>query len=777
MSSEDGSDKESPRTLRSGKILSTPKGERVQDGGNRKDAPNSGFKTPASKDIDSDEEMELRNLQELMLKTPKQEWSKYYGKHNLYDAAVRDLCETKGASAMSDATFKKELIKMVEEYSSAFPDGDDVLKSLHDSLATQLQIHSNSTVTRPKWESEAAGLTMSADEAGLVKNNIPDMSLSAQTGGSRSVRPGIPTETSSNIFNKRLRFPTNPVHNDGNMDQRPESHVNHDSSADFLNSKSKPDVAFKSNLEGAVGYQYDNKYATPIRKASRDTVLNYTPRTPLLRQSMEDPAFVQDLLEMVDSGAKRTPSEAMQAKQGKKERRRSAYDLPDTTDSEGPQPHFRQVRSAKSSESFRVRPMRTVKLPDDLKFDGTEDWHSFHTNFKMYVSGYEEDGSLVPLLMKCLTGQARQLVSVTLKQIDRTGQPPPDYEGLCRILARNYYRADDISTKLSEFQSATQSVDETHVMFRNRLSMLYIDAFPEITEDVHEANVHARFIDGIHSKSKTRIWASKDKSSQELARILDDLDIIASKAVPKNAGHTFAVEDTSVDYDYGYDYEYDYPYVEEPYYEDYGVENDDYYGTFEEEDDMSIRESETCAANVTPQSGTTSSYGGRNRPTFRRFRSQRDNYRRPRGNYPPRQSSRGRGQPRFQGQRSRRPNFRQSNQSRAGNSIRGYGTHGSYNSFSNNQHTENNGTKYVENSDRSKAHQTKAQSCSGCGVTSHKDKDCPVLLLSRHMATCHTNFSSCHNVAPCSGQHKCLNMLGSTMPAQLEPTLQQNQNQ
>ena len=156
-----------------------------------------------------------------------------------------------------------------------------------------------------------------------------------------------------------------------------------------------------------------------------------------------------------------------------------------------------------------VNLLKPPKLPDYLIFDGTGDWELFHANFKLLVSGFENDFNLVSLLISCLRGQALDIARVTSVHYEKLGLPSLNYTTLCHIMAKSYYRVHDTSGKLAKFFAAKQEDGESHLLFRNRLSMLYMDAFPSAPEDLHEANVHAKFIHGINDISKSKIWAGK----------------------------------------------------------------------------------------------------------------------------------------------------------------------------------------------------------------------------------------------------------------------------
>ena len=200
-----------------------------------------------------------------------------------------------------------------------------------------------------------------------------------------------------------------------------------------------------------------------------------------------------------------------------------------------------------SNHDYGTVVQKLPKFPNDLVFDGTQDWETFHTNFKFLLNGCGDNLPLASLLVSCLKGQALDMARIFSKQNERLGLPTLTYTALCQLMATNYYRVEDTSGKLKAFFSAVQEDGESHIMYRNRLSLLYMDAFPTAPEDHHEANVHAMFLLGMKENSKSRIWAAKDKTSKELATILDDHDSmmanILNSCIDKQNSHGITPSD------------------------------------------------------------------------------------------------------------------------------------------------------------------------------------------------------------------------------------------
>lgn len=878
-------------TLRNGKTIprsgSKEMAESHLDDSNNTERPSD----EAMYSLDSEEELELRQLQKQMIDTPKSEWSNRFAKHNFYDLAIKELFDTEGASGISDATFKHEILKMVQEYRECFSDKDELLQHLHSSLSRQMAMQNpnignvqygaggsaKSAIQDVRFESTSGdayresghnqykphpGATANHNFGATANRNFGETGQ-RETGDvlsatpRRNVGPGdwetprrVPGATArrsvqfddlgtphrisdgaiadvpgaranayagaiaadpsataihksdarvnttfgvfadasgatakrkldaranttsrafadassatvkresdvrantnsgafadtscatvkresdaranttsgafadaSGVTAKRVFAVTAGGNARASAPVRPEYSVIHGQLQDNID-----DMSTHDTHEGAHSNNYHGNVLpnTPIRKETKEKVYGFRPKSPLMKQSLTDPDFVQDLYDLIDSSKQATAAEALLSRKASNpSRRRSAY-LPDSSDSDEGSivaSHSHVENDSRPRQYKGSIPLRSLKLPSDLKFDGTEDWQSFHTKFKLYVAGYEKDNSLVGHLMSCLTGQARQMVCVTLKQFEKTGQPAPDYDALCRILSRNYYRTDDTSSKLTEFQSASQRSDESHVMFRNRLSMLYMDAFPGIAEDIHEANVHARFLDGLNKRSKSRIWASKDKTSQELARILDDMDSLFHKSTPSNSGHILAHEE----YDEYDEYEFEYPEVDSGDIS-YAID-EDYFGCYDDVPEDGD-DSNYCAVNFSPlyprrgpgnQRGKAD--GSVHGMTFREYSKRQDGpFKSDATRY------NGRMHPRFRGRRQYRgggftPNqYSSLGQSRGqqSNFRRGFGNRNSNQARPGDQSTSNIST----------GNNVAQSKCAGCGSEAHTEKLCPVI--------------------------------------------------
>ena len=320
----------------------------------------------------------------------------------------------------------------------------------------------------------------------------------------------------------------------------------------------------------------------------------YSPKSPVLQRLMMDPDCIRKLDEHLLSSTERSAAEALLTNDRIQGSPPNISRLPGIPGRYGtPTPISESTGNPVNRSDSQVNGngtyVRDVKLPMDFKFDGTQNWKSFFRSFKLYTKGLTHDATLLSKLMLCLTGQARDMATIVMDQLEQSGYDNASYKELCAVLSRCYSQSNEIDANMAEFERAKQKPGESHRHFRNRLSLAYMSAFPLVSATGLEARVHAKFCSSVHQRSKDRMWACGEKTSEELADILDDQDRRARLDVPEHS-QVMANEEDYFEDEAGFDYfggDYE---TNDAFY------SDDYVGG--EEQNYDDYEEEQCGANA-----------------------------------------------------------------------------------------------------------------------------------------------------------------------------------
>ena len=505
--------------------------------------------TPISGWLESDltpkERKQSRELQMKMCNTPAKDWSTKFGCHPLYMTAVRSLVKSKGGFGMSNEAFRQEILKLIQDYNQ-FYDDEGTLEELRSSIGEMLAMKrlEESDMQRDLRSRGEATSSLPVDRhrsgrrhSGQKGNKSPARDGNSQSGSGqdsssrKKSKDGRRNGSSFNDENVTRRRPSKGHKKSDNQDlawddevdgfQSPSDHPASTSDSDI---DSHPRKSYKKSSSKETSNK-NRPSSKPLSKQTREALTSFLPKSPKWRGLIEnDPDFRDDIIKLTESAKTKTAAESLMDKHRRQpERRRSAY-LPELSPaSEDESETEESEQEPRKRHSNQGIPLNRLRLAEDLKFDGTESWNAFHSRFELAISGYEKDQTLASHLMNCLTGSALKLLLVAVKHCNASGKPKPDYKAMCRLMARNFYRAEDKSYKLNEFHAATKLADEDFTVFRARLLGLYMDAMPGDTEEMAEEHIHAKFLTGISKQYRDKVVESKNKSSVEIAGILDQL--------------------------------------------------------------------------------------------------------------------------------------------------------------------------------------------------------------------------------------------------------------
>lgn len=528
------------------------------------------------------------DLQLTLYDTPVREWFGMFGTKKYYTTAVVNLFRARTMFGIPDIDFKREIDRIAREYRDYY--GKHSLNELAVLVGTEL---TEDEFYNPNSEATTVLPVQTPDRTGRRRispgQSGPDKKSSAKSkvGPSSRYSPGQSGPDKKSLTNSKLG-PSRldeKTFDDRNVTKRRSSqsksggpipfNLGEGESSPYDSNGSSSDTSSDSNIK-AIADSIRARYAKisqknkrakkspkeSLTKHEKQRIKQFVPKSPRMKEGLlDDPEFLNDVQRLVKSSETKTAVESLMAKKRVEpsgERRRSAYLPPLSTasdsDSDSSDSEVELTPKRRRRGTPYPAPLSRLRLPEYLKFDGSEDWNSFHAKFELHITGYEKDHSLTTHLVSCLQGQALELVTVVNKQCVDAGKPKPTYKDICRLLARNYFRPEDTTSKLHGFQSAQMRSDEDYTMFRTRLLRMFMEAMPDQPEHVAEQFIHAKFMTALPKSATDKISESKNKTSLEIACILDD------KCNPlKNLSqeHVLANEDFDEDEDPYWDsYEY-----------------------------------------------------------------------------------------------------------------------------------------------------------------------------------------------------------------------------